>query len=94
MEQFGIVPFGASRDYRHGNDLLTLERYRKRPALSFSPIQMTGTVSGHPAQVGIDYVDWSGDGYDWRLEHMAFQNYLPHARFTAAELLAIANSMR
>jgi len=100
IRQYGDLRFAAARSYRNGNNLLTLVRYQQAaPALQ---VQTTGTVLGHPAQVG--YLSgsgtatlcagWSGAGYDWRLCSEAYQQFQPHTSLTAAGLLDAANSLR
>jgi hypothetical protein len=96
--QFGLLRFGATHTYRNGGNLLTLERYQGKPLAPVQPVQATGTVLGHPAQIGGRYnstayrcAGWSAGGYTWQL---CSGGIGPHTLLGVTELLAVANSIR
>jgi hypothetical protein len=96
--QFGAPRFNASHTYRNGNNLLALVRYQNNPPASFLQVQATGTVLGHPAQLGYGYhspawvcADWSASGYSWQFCSYGIGAYAP---LSFPELLAAANSLR
>ena len=102
VPQFELPQSAASRTYRNGNRLLTLARYQQKPPapVLIQPVEATGTVLGHPAQVGgrfgstdVRCVAWSGSGYFWQL-CSAWVARSTQGVLGVTELLAVANSMR
>jgi len=93
----------AQRVYRNGSDLLILMRSVPGTLQVFAvtQVQATGTVAGHPAKVGgfpgsraYRCAVWSSGGYTWQLCSTGVPSEDPQAPLSAAELLAVANSIR